>query len=210
MKKPMNMSNLSKPARRSFLFSAAGVMVAAGTGIAAWPLISQMRPSADVGGSDDIIEIDVGLLQAGEKIVRRWKNVLVFIVRRTDAMLAAIQQPSFVARLADAESVTRQQPVYARNWHRSIDPHVSVLIGVCTKCACVPDYFGAEESGVSMAGGYVCPCCASHFDAAGRAYSGATSYNLPVPPSRFASATKLIIGRNPPGETFYFESIERL
>jgi ubiquinol-cytochrome c reductase iron-sulfur subunit len=201
----MAISDLATPTRRGFLFSAPGVMalVATARAMAQTPVLSGVRDT------DEMLEIDTAKLQPGERIVEHWKGMPIFAARRTDAMLRAMRQPSPQTVLADADSLKRQQPSYATNWHRSIEPQISVLVGICTRCACVPEYF-AEETINNVAGGYACPCCASHFDAAGRAYAGITQFNLPVPPHRIASVSTVVVGRNPPGEIFFFESIEKL
>jgi ubiquinol-cytochrome c reductase iron-sulfur subunit len=201
----MAISDLATPTRRAFLFSAPGVMALAATA----RVTAQKPPLSGFRATDEILEIDAGKLQPGERIVGHWKSMPILAVRRTDAMLTAMRQPSPQTILADADSLKRQQPSYATNWHRSIDPQISVLVGICTRCACVPEYF-AEETINNVAGGYICPCCASHFDAAGRAYAGITQFNLPVPPYRIASASTVVVGRNPSGEIFFFESIEKL
>jgi ubiquinol-cytochrome c reductase iron-sulfur subunit len=124
-------------------------------------------------------------------------------------MLAAMQDKVFVARLTDPDSAKRQQPAYARNWHRSIDPTYSVLVAVCTACRCVPEY-SAEASVLNMAGGYVCPCCASHYDPAGRAYSGVAQHNLPVPPYILAAPAKMVLGKNATDETYSLAAVEQM
>ncbi len=124
-------------------------------------------------------------------------------------MLQSMQRQDFVARLIDADSTRRQQPVYAQNWHRSIDPAYAVLVGICTRCRCVPSYL-AEAALDGMAGGYVCSCCASHYDAAGRAYSGIAQYNLAVPPYNIAGPSRILIGRNRAGGLFSLDSVERI
>jgi ubiquinol-cytochrome c reductase iron-sulfur subunit len=204
----MAIFDLARPTRRGFLFSAPGIVAVAGISATARAM-TQTSPPSGIRDTDEILEIDVGKLQPGERIVEHWKGMPIFTVRRTDAMLTAMRRPSPQTILADADSFKRQQPSCATNWHRSIDPQISVLVGICTRCACVPEYF-ADETANNVAGGYICPCCASHFDAAGRAYAGITQFNLPVPPYRAASALTVLIGRNPSGEIFFFESIEKI
>ena len=157
----------------------------------------------------DVISFDAAALGPAEQGRLRWRNFPVFVVRRTPAMLAAMQEPAFVAALKDADSHTRQQPPYARNRHRSIDPIFAVLVGVCTKCGCIPSY-SAEASALTMTGGYICPCCASHYDPAGRVYSGIAQYNLPIPPYAIDGRSHILLGKNPPGELFSFKSIEQI
>jgi ubiquinol-cytochrome c reductase iron-sulfur subunit len=195
--------------RRSFLFPTTAVVGAVGAIAAGWPLVDQMNTDARVRAAADIIDFDASPLGPAEQRQLRWRNFPVFVVRRTPAMLAAMQEPAFVAALGDPDSHMRQQPPYARNLYRSIDPIFAFLVGICTKCGCVPNY-SAETSVLNMAGGYICPCCASHYDPAGRVYSGIAQYNLPVPPHAIDQHAQILLGKNPPGELFAFESIEQI
>jgi ubiquinol-cytochrome c reductase iron-sulfur subunit len=195
--------------RRSFLYLSTAAVGAAGTVAAAWPLIHQMNPDAAARAGAELVEADAGALPpAGQRTVR-WHNLPVSVVRRTAAMLDAMRERSFVARLVDPDSRKRQQPSYAQNWHRSIDPAYAVLVSVCTRCGCVPHY-QPDASPPDPAGGYICPCCASHYDPAGRAYGGVAQYNLPVPPCAVVGRSKIVIGRNMAGEVFSLDSVERI
>lgn len=191
------------------LYATTAAVGAAGAVAAAWPLLDQMNPDAHGRAGGAIVAVDLNDLQPAEQRRAAWHNFPVFVVRRTQAMLTAMQDANFVAQLVDPQSHTMQQPAYARNWHRSLDPVFAVLVGVCTHCRCVPNYF-AVASALNAAGGYVCPCCASHYDPAGRAYSGVARYNLPVPPHEIFGRSKIVLGRNPPGELFSFESIQQI
>jgi ubiquinol-cytochrome c reductase iron-sulfur subunit len=207
----MNCADVSERtmSRRSFLYATTAAAGAVGVVAAAWPFIDQMNPDAQIRAAGDVIELNlVDLLPAQQRVVH-WHNVPVFVVRRTAAMLEAMREKTFVGRLIDPQSEKQQQPPYARNWHRSIDPAYAVLIGVCTRCGCVPNYF-ADAALTDLAGGYVCPCCASHYDPAGRAYSGVAQYNLPVPPYEIAGQSRILIGKNTRGEIFSLESLERI
>jgi ubiquinol-cytochrome c reductase iron-sulfur subunit len=163
--------------RRSFLYATTAAIGTMGAATAAWPLIDQMNPDARVRAADDLIEVDLAKLQPAEQRVVRWKNLPIFVANRTPAMLQALQDNTLVARLIDADSQTRQQPSYAKNWHRSIDPDYAVLVGVCTYIGCIPTYF-EKTTPFSMAGGYLCPCCAAHYDSAGRARAGAPANTI--------------------------------
>jgi ubiquinol-cytochrome c reductase iron-sulfur subunit len=195
--------------RRRFLYMVTGLVGAAGAAAAAWPFIAQMDPDAATRDAGDVVGVDLGPLRPAQRVVVRWHGYPIFVVRRTDAMLTAMQESKFVVQLVDPVSEKRQQPPYAKNWHRSIDPAYAVLVGVCTRCACVPDYFEAD-SPLVMAGGYICPCCASHYDPAGRAYSGVAAYNLPVPPHALEKNARMLIGKARPGELFSLETVERI
>jgi ubiquinol-cytochrome c reductase iron-sulfur subunit len=195
--------------RRRFLYAATAAVGVAGIAAAAWPLIDQMNPDARTRAASDVLGVDIGGLQPAEQIVVRWHNLPVVVVRRTSEMLAAMQESSFLATLFDADSAKRQQPAYAKNWHRSLDPAYAVLVAVCTSCRCVPEYF-AQASVLNVAGGYVCPCCASHYDPSGRAYAGIAQYNLPVPPYAMAGPNKVVLGKNTAGEIFSLETVEQI
>jgi len=195
--------------RRNFLYAATAAVGAAGLVAAAWPLIDQMNPDAQVLAAGDVVEVNlVDLLPAQQRLVR-WRRFPIFVVRRTPAMLDAMQERAFVAQLFDRDSQKHQQPAYAKNWHRSIDPAFAVLVGLCTECGCVPRYF-ADASVFNVAGGYVCPCCNSHYDPAGRAYAGIASCNLPVPPYEMIGQSRILLGRNAQDEFFSLEQVERV
>ena len=195
--------------RRRFLYMVTGLVGAAGATAAAWPFIAQMNPDAATSASGDVMGVDLRTLLPAQRTIVRWHGYPIFVVRRTDGMLSAMQESKFVALLVDPTSDKMQQPAYAKNWHRSIDPAYAVLVGVCTRCGCIPDYLDTD-SPLGMAGGYICPCCASHYDPAGRAYSGVASYNLPVPPHAIERNARVLIGKARPSELFSLERVERI
>ena len=194
--------------RRNFLYAMTAAVGVSGTVVGTWPLIDQMNPDARTRAANDDIVIDLAALLPGKPHVVRWRNFPIFVVQRTTAMLDAMQDNTLVAQLYDRDSHTHQQPSYAQNWHRSIDPAFAVLVGVCTKCTVVPAYC-SDISSFCVAGGYVCPFCASHYDPAGRAYSGISRYNLPVPPHKLGKS-QIELGRNASDESFSLTSVERI
>ena len=196
--------------RRSMLYATTAGMGAVGLVAAAWPFIDQLNPDAALRASGDVIETDLAGLPAARPRILHWHGRPIFVVRRTATMIDALRDERLLARMADAESDKRQQPSYAANWHRSIDPAVSVLIGICTYCGCVPQFFAEPMMAEDVPGGHLCPCCASHFDAAGRSYMRPAQYNLPVPPYDIVGRSRLVIGRNRADALFTLESIERM
>ncbi len=167
-----------------------------------------MSPDAAVRASKNVIELSLVELRPGQLREVRWRALPVFVLKRSADMLRAMQAAAPVRELRDPESKKPQQPAYARNWHRSIDPEYAVLIGVCTKCGCIPQPI-VDRLPDLLPGDYVCPCCASQYDAAGRAFAGPAQYNLPVPPYAATKQT-LWIGKNNLDVLFSLESIERL
>jgi ubiquinol-cytochrome c reductase iron-sulfur subunit len=107
-----------------------------------------------------------------------------------------------------------QQPTYAENWHRSINPEFAVLVGICTHLGCVPNFYpnaSATDPQPNWPGGYLCPCHGSKYDLAGRVYSGVPApYNLPVPPYAVVNAKTVRIGENPAGNDFDLNAIVQI
>ena len=200
------------PSRRDFLFVATGAFAAVGTAAAIWPLISQMSPDARTIAAGAPFDVDISAVAPGQQISVLWRGHPVFIVNRPAAALATLKDPVLIANLRDADSAVLQQPPYARNWHRSIDPQWLVLVGVCTHLGCIPLFEpNRDQQGPGWPGGYFCPCHGSKYDLAGRVYKNVPApYNLPVPPYRMVNAKTLRIGENPPGETFSFDEVTQL
>jgi ubiquinol-cytochrome c reductase iron-sulfur subunit len=200
--------------RRDFLFLASGAFGVVGAAAAVVPLFSQLEPDASTIAAGGPVDVDLKGVAPGQMIIVRWRSRPIFIVNRPAKLLAALQSPQLVDLLADPNSQNRQQPNYAANWHRSINPEYAVLVGICTHLGCIPEFFpnpSATTPTASWPGGYFCPCHGSKYDLAGRVFKGVPApYNLPVPPYHFTNDTTLRIGENPPGSTFDFDSIIQL
>jgi ubiquinol-cytochrome c reductase iron-sulfur subunit len=195
--------------RRRLLYATTAGVGAVGLAAAAWPFIAHLGPDAGVRFAGDVIDIDISNLAPAQPRIMLWHGRPIVVVRRTPEMLEAMQETRFVARLVDASSTRRQQPPYAANWHRSIDPALAVLVDVCTYCGCKPRFI-TDAFPPDVVGGYECPCCASHFDPAGRAHAGPAQYNLPVPPYEIAAPTRIVLGRNRSDIFFSLDSVERI
>ena len=61
---------------------------------------------------------------------------------------------------------------------------------LCQHMGCPVSYSAAERE-------FICPCHQSGYDYAGRVVRGPAPRNLPVPPHRFASPTRIVIGEEP-------------
>ena len=192
------------PHRRDFLKLVTAACAGIGSAAAAWAFIDLMNPSGDVIAAGAPIDIDLTKLAMGQQVVVRWHGSPIFITNRPLSALLTLQKASLVSHLSDPDSDVYQQPVYARNWHRSIRPNYSVLVGVCTHLGCLPEYRpnpDASTPAPNWPGGYFCPCHGSKYDLAGRVYKGVPApYNLPVPPHHFPTQDLLRVGRIPPGQ----------
>lgn len=206
--------DLAEPVRRDVLFVATGVCAVVATAAAIWPLIDALNPDASSVAAGAPIDVDLAGLEPGQIVVVRWRGLPVVIFSRPAAALEKLKDPSLLSELADPDSEVLQQPRYARNWHRSIDPTYAVLVGVCTHLGCIPLYYPTlsdAEPTADWPGGFFCPCHGSKFDLAGRVYKGVPApYNLPAPPHRMISDKILRIGENPPGENFDITSIVQI
>ena len=199
--------------RRDFLFIATGAFAGVGVIAAAIPIISQMEPGAATLAAGGPVEFDASKLQPGQQAMVRWRSRPIFIVNRPAAALKTLQDERLISRLSDARSSEPQQPPYAKNWHRSINPKFAVLVGICTHLGCIPQFYpdpSAQTPVANWLGGYFCPCHGSKYDLAGRVFAGVPApYNLPVPPYRLINDT-IRIGENPPDETWKFDSIAQI
>ena len=207
-------SGAEVPPRRDFLTLLALSGAAVGVGAMAWPFIDSMEPAADTLAAGEPIDVDVSKLAPGQQIVVVWRGKPIFIVHRTPEALKTLQSPAVIRVLSDPDSKVLQQPEYADNWHRSINPVYAVMVGICTHLGCVPTFYpnmSATDPAPNWPGGYLCPCHGSKYDLAGRVYSGVPApYNLPVPPYHMTSDTIVRIGENPAGNAFDLNSVVQI
>ncbi len=179
--------------RRRFLTGVTTGVGAAGAAVAVVPFVASMTPSARAKAAGAPVQVDISRLEPGKLLKVEWRGKPVWIVKRTKEMLATLDQ---VDQLADPESADAQQPGYARNEFRSINPEVLVLVGICTHLGCSPlDRFEPGGLDAEWPGGFFCPCHGSKFDLAGRVYKGVPApTNLEVPPHRFLADSRIEIG----------------
>lgn len=185
--------------RRSLLVKASSVVGAAGVAAVAAPFLASWSPSARALAAGAPVEINISNVQPGQLIRVIWRGKPVWIVNRTDEMLATL--PKNNPNLRDpASEVIKQQPAYAQNAHRSRNPKYLVLVGICTHLGCSPSYrpeVSPEDLGADWNGGWYCPCHGSRFDLAGRVYKNVpAATNLVVPPHYFKDAATLLIGED--------------
>jgi ubiquinol-cytochrome c reductase iron-sulfur subunit len=188
--------------KRRFLVAATSIAGGAAAGAAGlYPFAASMLPSERAKAAGAPVEVDVGGLAPGEMRTVEWRGKPVWIVRRTPEMLESIRRND--ANVADPQSRKPMQPPYARNEFRSIKPDFLVVVGICTHLGCSPvDKFrpGPELFDANWQGGFYCPCHGSLFDLAGRVYRNKPAPdNLEVPPYKFLSDTRILIGEDSKG-----------
>ena len=180
--------------RRRFLLTTTGILGGVGAICALTPFVSSLLPSAKALASGAPVEVDLSKLMPGQQAIVEWQGKPVWIIRRTQDMLKHLDEDR--ALLRDPDSLVMQQPNYAKNKFRSINPEYLVLVGICTHLGCSPKYKPTiKELGPDWPGGFYCPCHGSTFDLAGRVFKGVPApINLEVPPYRFLNAHTIIIG----------------
>ena len=174
-------SEKDKSSRRDFLYLSS--ISIGGVGVAAfmWPFLKSMNPAEDTLALGST-EVDLSDILVGQSITVKWRGKPVFIRRRTQEEISEANSVD-VASLRDP--MEDKDRVQQAEW--------LVLEGVCTHLGCVP--LGQKMSDTKGEyNGWFCPCHGSHYDTSGRVRKGPAPDNLPVPPYRFISDTKILIG----------------
>jgi ubiquinol-cytochrome c reductase iron-sulfur subunit len=182
--------------RRHFLTATATVVGGVGAIATAVPFVSALAPSARTKAIGGPVEVDISGMKLGEMKVEKWRGKPVWILRRSEESLAELTD--MADKLRDPDSDVEQQPAYAKNDYRSVNPEYLVVVGLCTHLGCSPTYLARNEEhdfGADWKGGFFCPCHGSKFDLAGRVFKGVPApANLVVPKYRFISESKILIG----------------
>ena len=184
----MATTNAAEPTRRDFIHIATGTVAAVGVGLAAWPFIDQMNPTAAVLALSSV-EYDLSAIQEGQQSVIMWRSKPVFVRRRTKKEIAeaqAVSMNDLPDKLARNLNLPEDAPATDKN--RIEKPEWLIVVGICTHLGCIPLNNQGEF------GGYLCPCHGSQYDTAGRIRKGPAPENLAVPPYAFIGPTKLKIG----------------
>jgi len=192
------MSEQVDQGRRQLLTAATVLTGAVGVAFAAVPFLASWKPSARARALGAPVEIDVSKLEAGALLKVEWRGKPVWVLRRTEEMLQALD--GLADQLADPASNSSEQPDYARNAARAVRPEYMIMLGVCTHLGCAPvERFrrGDAEMGADWPGGFYCPCHGSKFDLAGRVFKGMPApTNLPIPPHTFLDDNRILVGED--------------
>ena len=188
----------SQNTRRLWLQRATGALALIAGVMGTIPFVRSMSPSARSRALGGPTVVDVAQLDSRRQLTAIWRGKPIWVLYRNPEMLRDLNNQNLLSELTDPDSkVADQQPVYARNAHRSIQPQFLVAVGLCTHLGCVPSLRAKGEmpSEPNWPGGYFCPCHGSKFDFAGRVYKNVPApTNLVVPPYRYISDTIIEIG----------------
>ena len=181
--------------RRDFLYYATAGAGAVTAGAAAWPLINQMNPSADVKALASI-RVDTAGIEPGTQVTVKWLGKPVFIRRRTAAEIEearAVDLASLPDNDARNDNISAEADAADENRAMDENGEWLVMMGVCTHLGCVPLNDAGDYVGPEAIGGWFCPCHGSHYDTSGRIRKGPAPENLPVPVARF-EGSELVLG----------------
>ena len=174
-------SVIKKESRRDFLYLSSITVGGIGAATFMWPFIKSMNPAEDTLALGTT-EVDISNINEGQSITVKWRGKPVFIRKRTQSEINEANSVD-IASLKD--------PI--NDLERVQKPEWLVLIGVCTHLGCVP--LGQKSSDTKGEyNGWFCPCHGSHYDTSGRIRKGPAPDNLSVPPYKFISDTKILIG----------------
>ncbi len=185
--------------RRDFLMVATGAVAGVGAALTAWPFVSQMNPDASVLAMASI-EVDLAPIAEGQAVTLKWRGNPLIVRHRSKADIETAKAVK-VSDLIDGNSrnLNSKGAVEATDENRVVagKEQYLVMLGVCTHLGCVPegdkgDFGVVKPSGTT--GGWLCPCHGSQYDTAGRVRKGPAPENLPVPPYKYLSDTKILVG----------------
>jgi len=157
--------------KRNFLITATACTGAIGAAVAAVPFVGSMLPSERAKAAGAPVQVDISKIEPGSMITAEWRGKPVWIINRTNEMIADLARHD--DKLSDPNSeVVSQQPSYCKNADRSIKPNLAVIVGICTHLGCSPTtkMQAGGDMGEGWTGGFFCPCHGSKFDLAGRVF----------------------------------------
>jgi ubiquinol-cytochrome c reductase iron-sulfur subunit len=169
----------AEPTRRDFLYIATGAVGAIGGAAALVPLIAQMNPDASTIAAGAPVDVDLSPITEGQVIKVFWRGKPIFISHRTKKEIDEAKNVN-LASLPDPQPDSARVKPGKEQWQ--------VLIGICTHLGCIPIAHQGNYDG------YFCPCHGSQYDTSGRIRQGPAPSNLPLPPYKFLSDSRIRIG----------------
>ncbi len=172
------------------------------------PFVASFAPSEKARAAGAPVEVDITGLEPGNMMTVAWRGKPVWILNRTDRMMADVVKAD--PELADPNSehpFSMPMPEYCKNEYRSRPEHKNILVAVavCTHLGCTPTPRFNEGPQPNLPddwpGGFLCPCHGSTYDLAGRVFKNKPApQNLDIPRYMFTSPTQIVIGKDEQGE----------
>ncbi|HWP27371.1 MAG TPA: ubiquinol-cytochrome c reductase iron-sulfur subunit [Xanthobacteraceae bacterium] len=175
----------AEPTRRDFLYIATGAVGAIGAAATLVPLVSQMNPDASTVAAGAPVEVDLSPIAEGQIVKVFWRGKPIFISHRTQKEIEAARAVN-INTLPDPQADQDRVKKGHDQW--------LVVVGICTHLGCIPLAHQGDY------GGWFCPCHGSQYDTSGRVRKKPAPKNLPLPPYRFLSDNKIIIGESEPAK----------
>jgi ubiquinol-cytochrome c reductase iron-sulfur subunit len=181
--------------KRRVLTFAVGALAGVSATAVSIPFIKSLYPPSHKG--PPYLDIDISKLRDGQMFSVSWKNKPLYILKRSQFVLDALQNSN--SELLDEDSVVSIQPIEAQNPLRSIRPDIFVAWGVCTHLGCSvshnPPGQNADIGEPFARGVWFCPCHGSVYDLAGRVYKNAPAQrNLDIPKYEFIDDNTIRVG----------------
>jgi ubiquinol-cytochrome c reductase iron-sulfur subunit len=183
-----------KVTRRDFIHIVAATFTLAGGAAALWPVLDQMNPDQSAL-SQASVEFDLAPVAEGQGVKVMWRGKPIFVRHRTAEEIASAKGAA-LSDLPDADArLLVGADASAADENRIKKGHEKwlVLVGICTHLGCIPQGTRSSEPRGEF-GGWFCSCHGSQYDTSGRIRKGPAPRNLDVPPYKFISDTKIIIG----------------
>ncbi|MFD1556832.1 ubiquinol-cytochrome c reductase iron-sulfur subunit [Paraburkholderia silviterrae] len=172
------------------------------------PFVASFAPSEKARAAGAPVEVDISGLEPGSMMTVAWRGKPVWILNRTERMLADCTKAD--PELADPNSehpFSMPMPDYCKNEYRSRTDHKNILVAVavCTHLGCTPTPRFQEGPQPNLPddwpGGFLCPCHGSTYDLSGRVFKNKPApQNLDIPRYMFTSPTQIVIGKDEQGE----------
>lgn len=175
--------------RRDFIHVATTIAGAAGVAALAWPFIDQFNPSAATRALE-LTELDLSAIAPGQTITVLWQGKPVFVRHRTAEEIARVESTP-LGDLIDSENVPADDDRVKR-FEGALQKQWLIVLAACTHLGCIPKANQGDYKG------WFCSCHGSEYDASGRVRVGPAPKNLGVPPYRFVTASRVIIGEDVP------------
>ena len=103
----------ANPGRRNFLTGTTCALFAAGGAGILTPYVKSWNPSARAKAAGAPITIDISKMAEGEMLVKEWRGLPIYVIKRTKEMVESYK--GLEGDLRDPESDKDQQPDYAKN-----------------------------------------------------------------------------------------------
>jgi ubiquinol-cytochrome c reductase iron-sulfur subunit len=149
-----------------------------------------------------VTDVDLSPIQPGETIHVRWRGLPILVRHRTPEevrIARSARLSDLIDRIARNEALPKGAPADDSNRTKEGHDNWLVVVGLCPHMGCL---LRSQDTAAAVATGegWVCPCHAARFDLSGRVVGGPARTNLPVPPYRFLTATRILIGERPPAQ----------